>query len=604
MEKPRLDQAISITRQKADALLNAGEADRAKSLYAQLSQSSPADPGIYRQLGKASLMSGELSEAEKHLLHALELRPDSEAYNTLGAVCMRMGRVDQAAECFEAALQLEPSALAHYNLATVRLQQQRLDEAIGHYRQALAYAPERPEIHNNLANALRLQGQYVQAESAYRAALQLRGDSSDAYEEHTNLGTLLLDLNRLDEARESYRRALALNPGFRRAVVGDAYALEKLGRFEQGAARLQPYLQAGEVDTNIALAFAALCRPLDRCTEAVALMEGLLGDETRSLSIYERTLLHFSLGKVLDQEGEYARAFEHYHRGNVLANCKFDLPAHADYVAEIIQTCNPAFMNRAPRATHASQRPVFIVGMPRSGTTLVEQILASHPQVFGAGELGIIDSMASSLGTFLGAPDSYPGCLTSLTPESCNQLAGRYLGHLASLAPAEAARVTDKMPTNFIHLGLISLLFPEARIIHCVRDPLDTCLSCYFQNFTGFSFTFDLGHLGAYYSCYRRLMDHWRTVLDVPVMEVRYEDLVADQEGVSRTLIEFCGLTWDDRCLSFYESGRVAPTITYDQVRRPVYNDSVARWRNYAANLEPLRRAMETTCATKQRKLP
>ena len=241
-----------------------------------------------------------------------------------------------------------------------------------------------------------------------------------------------------------------------------------------------------------------------------------------------------------------------------------------------------------PRSANRSKLPVFIVGMPRSGTSLVEQILASHPQVCGAGELEDAHGMTVTLATMLGGKIAYPACLTSAKRRHLDELAQRYLAKLSKFSRT-AMRVTDKMPHNFMALGLIELLFPGAHIIHCKRDPVDTCLSIYGLEFnTNHPYADNLEHLGAYYLEYLRLMEHWKTVLSVPILEVQYEELVADQEGVSRQMVEFCGLPWDVRCLNFHQAERVVTTHSYDQVRRPIYKQSVARWKNYESHLAPL----------------
>jgi Sulfotransferase family len=266
-------------------------------------------------------------------------------------------------------------------------------------------------------------------------------------------------------------------------------------------------------------------------------------------------------------------------------------------VDRIMETFSPSIMARLPRARHGSEVPVFIVGMPRSGTTLTEQILAAHPEVFGAGELPALQRVVGLVPAMTGKAAPWPECAARLGQGGVDTLAARYLSEVTRLAPG-AARITDKMPQNFLSLGLVALLFPEARVIHCTRDPVDTCLSCYFQGFTqGHGYAFDLATLGAYYRHYRRLMDHWNAVLDIPVidmpvMEMRYEAMVADQEAESRRLVDFAGLDWDDACLRFFASDRLAHTASYDQVRRPVYKGSVGRWRRYAAHLGPLLAAL------------
>jgi hypothetical protein len=233
--------------------------------------------------------------------------------------------------------------------------------------------------------------------------------------------------------------------------------------------------------------------------------------------------------------------------------------------------------------------------MPRSGTTLVEQILASHPEGAGAGELPDVIGMATGLPRVLGVPEAYPECVADLDRAALDRLAEGYLKRVQGRFP-DARRVVDKMPQNFLHLGLIALLFPKARVVHCVRDPLDTCLSCYTTAFAvPHDYARDLGHLGRYYRAYARLMQHWRRVfeaLDRPLLELPYEDVVADLEGRTRTLLAFVGLPWDERCLRFHETRRDVGTASYDQVRRPIYNTSIGRWKRFERHLGPLKAAL------------
>ena len=249
-------------------------------------------------------------------------------------------------------------------------------------------------------------------------------------------------------------------------------------------------------------------------------------------------------------------------------------------------------LSALPRSDNQSQTPVFIVGMPRSGTTLVEQILDSHSQVFGAGELTLTENTDVALCTRTGQRKNYPLYLSDTTQQMLNDAANRHLEKLKALAP-DAARVLDKMPHNFRYLGLIELLFPRARVIQCARDPLDTCLSIYSHDFNGMhGYSTDLAWLGQYFLEYQALMDHWIQVLTIPILVVNYEDIVVDQERMTRKLVEFCGLPWEEQCLHFYRNKRSVNTFSYDQVRRPIYNKSVARWRHYEGYLGPLKRAL------------
>jgi hypothetical protein len=269
----------------------------------------------------------------------------------------------------------------------------------------------------------------------------------------------------------------------------------------------------------------------------------------------------------------------------------FDAAAHRRRVDWLIRTFTPEFFRQVEGVGLDPETPVFIVGMPRSGTTLVEQILSRHPQVFGAGELRDVDRLAEALTAPVEAVGGDSNVLAALARQKGRDLAERHLHRLTRLGGA-ALRVIDKLPINFLHLGLIATLFPRARVLHCRRDRLDTCLSCYVQYFHALNFTWDLEDLGKYHREYERLMAHWRTALPLRLLDVSYEELVSDQEAVSHRMIAFCGLDWDERCLAFHENPRPVHTMSMLQVRRPMYASSVGRWRRYEKQLEPLRKAL------------
>lgn len=250
------------------------------------------------------------------------------------------------------------------------------------------------------------------------------------------------------------------------------------------------------------------------------------------------------------------------------------------------------WIQQMPCANNTSQLPVFVVGMHRSGTTLVEQILSSHPAVHGAGELPDITRMMFGLDAVTGTDCRYIECLPQLSEQDLDLLCAGHLQKLAAM-DSNAQRVIDKMPGNFMYLGFLQQVFPGTRVIHCTRNPLDTCLSGYFQNFGGAqTYMNDLGDLGFVYRCYHRMMTHWNKVLQLPILEVRYEELVARPDEVIRGLVDFCGLEWDAQCLDFHSTGRYVNTASYDQVRQPMYSRSVNRWKNYASHLQPLREVL------------
>jgi len=570
--------------------LRQGRLAEAVTHYEQGLALAPQQPGIHYMLGTTLRAMGRYDEAEAALRTALRLKPAAPIHTGLGAVLTDLGRHDEAITHYREALRLAPGADTHFDLATALGHQYQNDEAITHFRTALHLNPAHLDAWNNLGNVYRQQGRYKAAEECYREVLRLNVDHLQA---HLNLGTVLLDSGRPEASLSSYQRALELEPGNRKARIGVVNAYQKQGDVEHAYALLKPLLDVTPIDVDAALAFAGLCRSLGRCDEAITMMEDSLGRDGGSLDVHERIMLHYTVGKLLDAAADYAGAFAHFSRGNALTGQSFDPQAHSAYVNALIDAYSAAHMERAPRASNRSERPVFIVGMLRSGTSLVEQILASHPAVFGAGELEEMDQIAAGLPALLGTDTPYPACVGQLDSAACEQLAQRYLKHLETLGSQGALRVTDKMPGNFLHLGLISQLFPRARIIHCVRDPLDTCLSCFSQHFSqGLSYTNSLTHLGLFYREYRRLMAYWERVIQLPILEVRYEEMVKDQERITRSLLEFCGLDWDERCMHFHNTRRLINTASYDQVRQPLYARSVGRWRHYAEYLTPLKEAL------------
>jgi len=348
----------------------------------------------------------------------------------------------------------------------------------------------------------------------------------------------------------------------------------KSGRFHQSLAEIKRY-EAGEAH--------------------LAEMEAL-AREMRSLAEEEQMLLHFALGKALMDVGEHERAFHHLLEGNALKRRRicYNEQKTLSSLDQIRSAFTPELMRSYSGGGVISELPIFILGMPRSGTTLIEQILASHPNVHGGGERSDFENAVKGICTSDGSEVAYPDCIRTLTKSKLQELGSRYLGSLRSIAP-DASRITDKLPDNFRFVGLIHLAFPNARIIHVRRDPIDTCLSCFSKLFSGeLSYTYSLEELGRYYQAYRKLMSHWREVLPGGAMlDVDYEALVADIEGQARRLVAYCGLAWHDGCLDFHRTKRPIRTASAAQVRQPIYNSSVGRWRPYRHLLRPLLEVLE-----------
>jgi tetratricopeptide (TPR) repeat protein len=523
-----------------------GRYQEAVSAYRQAVVLSPGDPVIRCGFGVALSFAGQPEEAVAQFQEAIRVRPRyGEALCGLAHAFALLGRYNDAKLHYQRAIVVDPQLREPYvKLGDLLNTTGMPEEAEACYRQGLERHPKARELYHGLANSLRYQG-------------------------------------RLAEALDTYRRARDVQADDPAILSGEADIHERLRDYDAAYQRVLSLIDRRALDANGADVYLRICRRYECCDEAIALAEVLLVGGSLN-AVMRRTLCH-SLGRLLDRQGAYDDAFARVAEANRLLNVSFDAEEHAQRVDNLIVAFSRDALANMPRASIISERPVFIVGMPRSGTTLVEQILASHPEVFGAGELNDVTALVRSLPVTL-----YPQCMEAIEQERVDGMAQKYLDHLARLAP-DARRVTDKMPGNFFHLGLVAVLFPHARVIHCVRDPRDTSLSIFFQPFNvSHAYAADLAHIGAYYREYRRLMAHWKAVLDIPILDVRYADLVAEPERVSRAMVEFVGLPWNERCLQFHDTKRAVATASYDQVRRPVYTSSLGRWRHYEKHLGPL----------------
>ncbi|MFQ5471154.1 MAG: sulfotransferase, partial [Gammaproteobacteria bacterium] len=410
-----------------------------------------------------------------------------------------------------------------------------------------------------------------------------------------NFGNALVLTGSYNEAREIFLRALKLNSNCYRAVKGLANVYNRQGDYEKAYEVLKPFIAADDVDPGIALAFATICHGVDLCDEAIAMMEKILDKRQNSLDKTREMYLCFRLGKLYDRKQVYDRAFSYYLRANSLKDAVFNMDEFSAYLDQLRHIYDKSLMQSAPHACNEEAgRLIFIVGMPRSGTTLVEQILAAHPQVNAGGELPYMNDITagSLLQQKTDSRQPYPLCVVNLDQVNADQLAGYYIDQIRHLL-CDNHYVTDKFPHNFLNLGLIKLLFPEARIIHCMRNAMDTCLSCFFQEFRkGHYYAYDLETLAAYYREYQKLMSHWKEQLNIEMLDMPYEELVRDQEKYSHMLLDFCGLPWDERCMLFFRSKRHISTISYDQVRQPIYTSSVARWKHYEPYIDSLVQAL------------
>jgi Flp pilus assembly protein TadD len=615
---------MPVSKNQIQSLIQSRRFEEARELCRQLCDQQPGDAEAWFLLGALCGQLGDFVRAEQACRQAIALRPDEAAlHHNLGIALLNQSKPAEAVSSFEQATRINPHhAQAHADLGNALQQLDRYAEAVTRYEQALSLQPDVAPTYYNLANALRRLDRWQEAFACLEKAVRFKPEFEQAWR---GMGELLIQHYQYDKAVEilrqavsrlpdsaglylllgvahqeqgevvpalsNYRHAVALEPGNAEARACLAGALGLAGQYDEARELLLSVLDQAPDNLTAAITLGHFAGEFNLEATALPLLEKHLARQ--GIAEVARSKLAFAAAKIHDRRKQYDTAFERYRVANAMRGARFDPAAFRAHVETLKQQFSREFLARSPRATNRSDLPIFIVGMPRSGTSLVEQILASHPQVFGAGELSLVQRMTMELPAALGGAKPYPQCAKQLTAPKLEVLAQAYLAELQKRG-GQAPRVTDKAPVNFLHLGLLDMLFPGTRIIHCVRDPFDTCLSCYFQPFSGdYSFAYDLGHLGAYYRLYENLMAHWRQVLRLPVFELRYEDLVADQEKTIRALIGFCGLDWDDRCLKFYETERTVATASFDQVRKPIYAGSVGRWKRYEAHLEPLMAALK-----------
>lgn len=408
---------------------------------------------------------------------------------------------------------------------------------------------------------------------------------------HGDLARVHALAGRYAEALSCLQRALALAPADRRLITDLADVLERGGRHAEAWERLRPLVDAGEVGEDMAPVAMRLLDHAGDTPRAIALARGVLQKASNN-DRAQRFLLQ-QLGRLLEKSGDAAGAFEAFAQAQRTERHRFDPEAHVRQVDALITAFSPEALARLPRAAARSDTPVFLACMPRSGSTLVEQVIHAHPKAHGAGEHPGLQAVASRLQATLGARLPYPHCLGEVSQQIVDRLSAQVLGELSELAP-RALRITNKHLLNYAHLGLVALLFPGARVIDLRRDPMDNGLACFMTSLSPevMPWATDLRHIGLALREHDRLMSHWKRVLDLRWLDVRYEQLVEDGDAQIRRIIEFCGLPWDDRCLRFWETGRVVLTPSYNQVRRPIYRSAVGRWRRFEAFLGPLREAL------------
>lgn len=559
---PLLQQVATLQPGDAEAQVNlavalnrAGRNDEAVACLEPVVAQKPHHALALNNLGIALRAIGRRREAMERFRQALAAAPDyAEARSNLAAELLAAGQPAAAIEHLQRVLTQHPGVHeARLNLGSAFAQLGRHEEASAMYKDLVRIRPKDPAIRRSLGSALHKSGHTAEAIRHLEIAVEQDPQNAGG---HSMLGSALLEVGRIQEGRQHLRRAVELAPDsvpFLRAVV----FAETVGPDDQVLARLLD--RASRVDT---------------------------------LGVPERIDMHFALGKALTDTGDPAAGFQHQIAGNAMLRSTVTYPEEGTLArmerSRAIFT--PALLDRLRGIGDPDETPIFIVGMPRSGSTLIEQILAAHPQVFSAGELMAFREAARHTGLEQ-EERRFPDTMAEADADQLRAVAAHYKAAVQSLAKkagVQPLRITDKMPANHRYVGLIHVVFPKARIIHSCRDPIDTCLSCFASQLRQ-GYNHDLGELGRYWRGYDRLMRHWHSVLPPGViLDVRYEDLIADVETWARRIVAHCGLPWDEACLNFQSVDRAVRTASVVQVRQPIYRSSIGRWRPDAETLRPL----------------
>ncbi len=568
-----------------------GKLNIAFKVLKKASAGSKSAPAIWLQLSGIYGAQGNLQLTKKCCEKALEIEPNyALAYSHLGNVYSAVGDSEKAINFSQRAVNLQPDDPSIlFNFSVINRNLGHYPKAIQCLKKAIQYRPDHPESHYIIGSCYQASGVLEKLVEHYKKAIHLKPDFIECM---VNLGYHYINIGDIQLANEYFDRALVLQPNHNSTLSGKADALLRVNDKPGSYAIIRSLIDRNDITANALYAYSLLGEDYGDSGEIIDLAEGQL--RKPGLPNADRAVLGFALGRTYDRLAQYDKAFINYKLGNDASQNTFDSSDFAEYILKIHEQYNLDFTNSFEKSDVEFEDPVFIIGMPRSGTSLIEQILSKHSNVYAAGELNYIFDMTKHIHKMTGSTTLFPASVSQLSTGQLNDLAHIHIKRIRKLCDIPVARITDKMPSNYTYLGLISQIFPRAKIIHCERDPRDTCLSIYFQNFQNFQqYAGDLEKIGNVYLQYKKLMEHWNEVLNIPILNVQYESVVENTEKNAREIIEFCGLEWEDGCLEFHKSQRRVITASFDQVNKPIYTKSVARWKNYEKHLGGLQKILQ-----------
>lgn len=560
----------------------------ASKLIQKALTAEPDNPQSHYNLGIACNALGDADGAEKHFRKAISLSPGNfQALNSLAVILRRQGKQDNAVETLKSALKVNPYyAEAHCNLGINFQEMGKANLSRSSFKRALEINPDLVEALNGLAEISIDQGLFKDAISSAKLALKKKPEYSEA---HNTLGVALNKQGKTKDAIASFKRASELSPNHAEALINLGISLEQSGDLQQAAESYQRTIKA---NPGFSRARYLLAHLKNRTSSKGEILDALSLIQDEKTSTPSKINLAFALACGYESRQQYEDAFKYLEFGHQLKRNKlpFDLRKETRYFQALSDIFNTEFfVKHATIATH-DQPVVFIVGMPRSGTSLTEQILASHSAVYGAGEQNLIAAAKRQVSRNTGL--SFPQNCSLLKNKTIEKLGCNYLSELKQLSP-EAEVITDTNPMNFLNIGLIATLLPNAQFINCMRNPMDNCLSIFKHLLAEpHAYSHDLESLGAYYNLYRRLMRHWHATLPGRIYDLPYEALVADSENEIRKLLEFCNLPFEENCLQFHRTARVVRTPSASHVRQPLYTNTIDLWKRYEQQLAPLHTAL------------
>jgi len=569
------------------ALYAAGDLDGAEAAQKAALEINPRQPRAVNNLGSIARDRGDRVAAVDFYRRALRLAPsDDDIVTNLGTVLVEDDREGEALRALLPHIRNRQKVPAemHAVVGRAHLRGDAFDDAERAFRTAISIDDRHVSAHIGLSQVLQQKNHPSKALAAATAAAHIDADSAAA---HHQVGMCLGELGDTERARAAYERALTADPEFHGAIMSLGYLAMEVGNAGDARMMFERAIALKPEEFGGHLGLVRLSRVAVDDPAMIALEAAASGLDT--MHPKRAIALRYALAKGYEDQNRYAEAWPHYAAGAALKRAEIDYDAaqFEDGVDHIIEVMDAATIKRLRSFAIPSETPIFVLGMPRSGTTLTETILASHPQVYGGGEL-------NDLGRLLpmesgDAEARYPHLITRIDGNSLSRIAQTYVEDVARLAP-QSPRVTDKLPANFLYLGLIHALMPNARIVHTMRDPVDTCVSCFTRLFDKAQLhSYDQVEMARYYNSYSRLMDHWRMVLPADAfLDVQYETLVSDFDAQARRLVDWCKLPWDDACLDFHKTKRSVRTASVTQVREPIYTTSVLKWKAYEAYLGPM----------------